>query len=146
MLTEYIDRERTTIAILRDYRDAEWKKSTGKEKLHQIDERLYKVGGSFGSDPVQGGAPKIQEHWCAAIDEKTVLEKGARMAEEYFDELSPCLARLTDEERDMIYLRWIDCDERDGIQTIMDSYHIAKTEAYKRSNAALSRLAKLIFW
>ena len=68
------------------------------------------------------------------------------MAEEYFEELMPCLARLTDEERDMIYLRWIDYEERDGIQAIMDSHHIAKTEAYKRSNAALSRLARLIFW
>lgn len=146
MLTEYIDRERATIAILKDYRDVEWKKSTGKEKLRQVDEQLYKIGSSFGSSPVQGGAPKIQERWCAAIDEKAVLEKGAKMAEEYFEELEPCISRLTDEERSMIFLRWIDCEERDGIQAIMDTFHVAKTEAYKRSNAALSRLAKLIFW
>jgi len=146
MLVDFIDVEKTTVAILKAYRDMEWKRIQSEQRIEQIDAQLASATPSYGSTPVSGGGNKTQEAWCAAIDQKTLAELGGKKAEEYFAQLEPCLDRLTPEEYDLILRRWIDYGEYNGIRSIMDNYHVEKTVAYERSNAALKRLAKLLFW
>jgi hypothetical protein len=45
----------------------------------------------------------------------------------------------------MIEVRFIDSDEKLGVEAIKSRYHIKQSEAYHRSNEALHHLAKLIF-
>lgn len=145
-LLSYIDRRKTTIAILRDWRDQQWKVANGKERVAAINDRMISISPRLGKDPVQGGGCKTEEMLCAAIDQKTVAEYGKNEAERYFDEIAPCWERLTEDERFMLTVRYVDRDEREGIRRIMERFDVEKTKAYDLSNAALERLTKLLFW
>lgn len=144
-LIGYIDRPRATIAILRDYRDQLWKLENDPRRIREIEEAVASPRG-MSAAAVRGGGSRFEEHLCAAIDKKDVLREGQRQAKEYKAEFMPCWARLTDEERDMLTLRFVDYREGNGIKAIMEKYNVSKSEAYNRSNEALSRLTKLLFW
>ena len=75
-----------------------------------------------------------------------IIARGYYMARDYIHELLPCWERLSEEERFMLTVRYIDRDERNGIRQIMEQYHISRSEAYRRSEAALNRLSRLLFW
>lgn len=146
MLIDYIEPVKVTKAILRDWRDQEWKATNGKDQIEEIETRLTKTTPNIGSTPVMGGGGnKIETAMTDGIHKKEIVEHGYIKAREYMGEIAPCWNRLT-EERYMLMARFIDHVEGDGIKRIMDRYSIEKTEAYNKSNAALKHLAKLIFW
>ena len=145
-LIDYIDTEKTTIAILRDWNDQNWKFDFNKDKIEEITSRLTSMASRTDKVLVSGGSNDTDGKYAAVIDKKTVLEHGFKLASEYRNELMPCWQRLTDDEQFMLVCRFIDKDEGRGVETIMARYFISKTEAYNRSNEALRRLAKLIFW
>jgi len=127
---------------LRKWRDMEYKLNTAGETLEMLDEFMTSYPATLSSTPVQGGASKREDRLINAIDEKTLIEEGVKAAREYFAELLPAWRRLTDTERYMLEVCFIDDDHR-GIQNIMSRYHVEKSEAYKRSKAALNRLASI---
>ena len=146
-MTDYIDRNKTTADILRDWRDQNWKAETGREQLEEINARLTRVTGHLGSTPVTGGGGnKVEEAMVAALAKKEIVTRGYDMARDYLRELTPCWERLSEEERYMLTVRYIDREEGNGIPLIMERYHISRSEAYRRSEAALNRLSKLLFW
>lgn len=146
-LLSYIDRRKTTIAILRDWNDQQWKVESGRDRVAAINDRMISISPRLGKEPVQGGGRKTEEMLCAAIDQKTIAEYGTAEAKKYFDEIAPCWERLTDDERFMLTARYVDNEsERDGIAAIMDRYGIGKSKAFDLSSEALDRLAKLLFW
>jgi len=146
---EYISeyKEKIVIAMLRDWYDQHWKAEYGKDHLLAITSHMEGKISNISSVPVSGGGGnKIEDQLCAGLDKKVLAEYGYNNAREYVDEMSQTLARLTDDERYMLEVRFIERDEGRGIEKIMDKYYISKTEAYRRSNDALKRLTKLIFW
>jgi hypothetical protein len=146
-MTDYIDRTKTTAEILRDWRDQQWKAETGRERLAEIDTRLTRVTGRTGGTPVSGGGGnRTEEALAAALTQKEIVTRGYTMARDYLRELTPCWERLSEEERFMLTVRYIDQLEGNGIPLIMEKYHISRSEAYRRSEAALNRLSRLLFW
>ena len=143
---DYIDPVKATKAILRDWNDQHWKVETGKDRLSQIDEDMVRLSGVFGSTPVQGGGNRSQEVLCAQLDKKTLAQYGYYKAMEFVSDITPCWERLSDEDRYMLTVRFIDRDERNGIKRIMERFQIEKSQAYEKSNAALYHLSELIFW
>lgn len=144
-LIGYIDRTRATIAILRDYRDQIWKLENEPKRIREIEEGVTSPRG-MSAAAVHGGGSRFEEHLCAVIDQKDLLREGHRQAEEYEAEFLPCWERLTNTERDLLTLRFVDYREGNGINAIMEKHNVSKSEAYNRSNAALDRLTKLLFW
>ena len=146
-IVDYIDTRKTTIAILRDYRDQAWKLETADARMAEIDAQLDGLTSPLGN-PTPGGSGRntTEERICAAIDRKTVEEYGITKAKEYKRDIDFCWIRLSDMERDILTLRYIDHEEGDGVKKIMEKYHIEKSEAYRRSDDALQHLAKLLFW
>ncbi len=145
-LIQYIDRERATIAALRDYRDQLWKLEADPERIKELRAIIEAPARGVISQVTTRGSRSTEDRVDAMIDRVSVLEQGYQQAEEYQDELAPCWARLSPEERDMLTLRWVDWDEGGGIDAIMAKYHVEKSAAYERSNAALKRLSLLLFW
>ena len=139
------DKERIMIKHLKKWRDMEYKLDTAGESIKTIEAYMTSYPATLGSTPVQGGSSKREDCLINAIDEKTLIEEGVRAAREYFAELLPAWRRLTDDERFMLTVRYID-DDHQGIQHIMSRYHVEKTEAYNRSNAALNRLASIFIF
>ena len=116
-------------------------------QLAEINARLTRVTGRLGSTPVTGGGGnKVEETMVAALAKKEIVTRGYDMARDYLRELTPCWERLSEEERYMLTVRYIDREEGNGIPLIMERYHISRSEAYRRSEAALNRLSKLLFW
>lgn len=147
MLIDYIDPVKTTIAILKDWRDQEWKANYGKEQVDEIITRLTSTTSHLGSTPVSGGGGnKVEAAMAEGIHQKEIAEHGYTKAREYMGQMAPCWNRLADDERYMLMVRFIDHAEGDGIKRIMERYCIEKTEAYNKSNAALKHLSRLIFW
>ena len=146
-IVDFIDTRKTTIAVLRAWRDQFWKLETARERLAELDARLTALRSPLANaSPGGGGNHSAEERLCAGIDKKTVAEHGIRKAQEYKNDISAAWERLSTGERDYLTLRWIDHEEGDGIRKIMAKYHIEKSEAYRRSEDALQRLAKLLFW
>ena len=146
-MTDYIDKTKTTAEILRDWRDQQWKAETGRERLAEIDTRLLRVTGRTGGTPVSGGGGnRAEEALTAGLAQKEIVTRGYNMARDYLRELMPCWERLSEEEQFMLTVRYIDQLEGNGIPLIMEKYHISRSEAYRRSDAALNRLSKLLFW
>ena len=146
-MTDYIDRNKTTADILRDWRDQSWKAETGRERLAEINARLTGVTSRLGSTPVTGGGTnKVEEALAVGLAKKEIVARGYDMARDYLRELTPCWERLSEEERYMLTVRYIDREEGNGIPLIMERYHISRSEAYRRSEAALNRLSRLLFW
>ena len=149
-LIDYIDdfeKQRITISILKDWRIQAWKREREQGKIEAANESLYGVKTSNLSSPhVSGSSSDGSSARDGAIDRKAIAIKKLEQTEEYFDEIEPCWNWLTDDEKYMLEARFVDHDERDGIQRIMAKYFIGKTEAYNRSQKALRKLAKLLFW
>ena len=145
-LFHYIDLEKTTIAILKDYLDQEWKLENDPKRLREIDAGLRAPNSALYDLPVQGGAIGEEEKWCAALDKKSLISYGYQQAREYLSEFMPAWERLSKEEQNLLRIRYIDHLEPRAIERVMREHHISKSEAYNRLNTALSRLTKLLFW
>jgi len=147
-MADYIDKNKTTVDILRDWRDQQWKAEIGRERLAEIDARLHKVTRRPGSRIGKGSLENETETVLAEeLTRKTeIIARGYCMARDYVRELMPCWERLSEEERYMLTVRYIDPLEGNGISRIMEKYHISRSEAYRRSEAALNRLSRLLFW
>lgn len=144
---DYIDVEKTTIRMLKDWYDQNWKLENSPNRIAEINERMRSIRSSpSNSDPVKGGMSRTEDNLCNAIDQKTVALHGLKKAQEYDRDISNCWWRLTEEERFCLKVRFIDHEEGDGIKRIMDRFHVERSEAYNRSKNALARLSKLIFW
>jgi|AGTN01.2.fsa_nt_gi hypothetical protein len=145
-LIDYLDKEKATKEILRDWNDQRWKFDFSKGKIEELESRLTSTITRLDKPMVSSSGADTEEKLAAVIDKKTVIEHGYKLASEYIRDLQPCWSRLTDEERYMLVCRFVDRDETRGVDAIMAKFYISKSEAYRRSNAALQRLAKLIFW
>lgn len=144
---DYIDVKRTTISMLKDWYDQRWKLDNSPAKIAEINDRMTSVKSASGNPtPVQGGANQMEDRLCKSIDQKAVAMHGLKKAREYEWDISMCWQRLTEEERFCLTARFIDHEEGNGIAKIMNRLNVEKSEAYNRSNAALERLSKLLFW
>lgn len=146
MLIDYIDTEKTAIAILKDWRDQEWRQEHASSTIRSINDRMTAIKGFNSTAPVQGGGSTREENLCGLIDKKDIAKRGKELADEYFEEIRQVWQQLSEEERFLLEARFIDGKDFGGIHRIMEKFHVEKTKAYEMSNAALRRFAKLLFW
>ena len=147
-MIDYINVEKVTIDILKDYRDQIWKAENSRRKLKEIDEQMSSMKCALNTVAVQGGGNKHEEMLCGGIDRKTVVEYGYLQAKQYVKEFMPCWKRLTEDEQYLLTNRFIDNagGEKAGMKKIMERYSISRSEAYRRADLALKRFSKLLFW
>jgi len=143
-LLNYINYTDATIKVLRDYHDKQWKIENDPKRVKEIADRLVSPR-PMTSVPVHGGGSKWEDDLCTELDRQALITRGYKKAVEYSHEIEPCLAQLTEKERDLLTLRFINKDEGNGIKRIMTKYGIEKSKAYALSNAALDRLTMLIY-
>ena len=143
-LEDYFDTSKAAAAALRDWHDQDWKRAEGRDRVTELDAKLLRRVGAHDRTRVGGGGEGDARE--SVIDKKDAAARGYRRAADYFLELTPAWERLEPEERFMLTARFVDRDEGGGIERIMEKLHVGRTEAYRRSELALQRLAKLLFW
>ena len=144
----YLDTHLATVQMLRDYYDQKWKAEYGKDKVRQIQSSMECLPATLGKIPVNNGSgSRAEDALIAGIDRKAIAEYSYQQACEYMETMDACLSRLSVQERRLLELRYIDYHtEGNGIARIMEEFHVGQAEAYRRSNRALMRLKKLLFW
>ena len=143
---DYLDREQATKRILRGWNDRVFARAHNAEKIEVIRTRLMKTTQAVGSSPVKGGGSTKEEQLINGLDTIERLEREIYEADDVQAELETCWDRLTQEEKTCLREMFVDNEDRQGYRRVMDSLHVEKTEAYNRTNAALKRLASLLFW
>lgn len=144
---DYIDVNKAAIAVLKDWNNQRFKLEHEAEKLKEINSAMLSPrGAALDRVPVQGGANRMEETLCNAIDRKTAAMQALKAAKEYDQDVTPCWERLTNDERFCLTARFIDHEEGDGIKRIMERFCVERSAAYRMSDTALSRFAKLLFW
>ena len=142
----YIDTKRAAAAVLRAWRDMEWKLEEAGESLATISDRLYSLPGMNTTTPVQGGGNAREASLCTMIDAKAQAEISLQEAREYFEQVFPAWQQLSARERELLELRYVDGCEGSGIRRVMEHFSVEKSAAYNISNEALEHFARLIFW
>lgn len=144
---DYIDVKTTAISVLKDWHNQRFKLEREAERLKEIQSDILSLKGpALDRVPVKGGSSKREESLCNAIDRKTLAAQALKNAQEYDQDVTPCWERLTYEEQFCLTVRFIDHEEGNGIERIMERFCVERSEAYRRSDAALKRFAKLLFW
>ena len=123
---DYIDTKATAKAILMDW----WNQH---DKLEQLPGRISEIQEKR----------RITERDQLKTD---IAVRGLEKAWEYVQDITPVWNMLTDDERFLLKSRFIDYETGNGIKHIMERFCVERSEAYRRSDAALKRFAKLLFW
>ena len=144
-LADYIDTAAAARAVLRDWNNQLFKADCGRDRITELDAKLGARVSRADKPRVSGGGG-AGDAVAARLDKRELAKKGYQLARDFLDELEPAWRLLTDEERLMLTARYVDRDEGRGVEKIMDALYIGKTEAYRRSDLALGRLAELLFW
>lgn len=143
---DYLDREAATKKILRGWNDRNFAADHNAEKIAVIRARLTKTTQSTGSAPVKGGGSSKEDQLVNGLYSIEKLEEEMNEAAETNAELLTCWERLTQEERFVLAAMFVDNEDHQGIETVKQSLHVEKSEAYARVNNALKRLSRLLFW
>lgn len=143
---DYLDRKLATKRILRDWNDLAYARDHNREKIEYIRTKLTKTTQSVGSSPVKGGGSSKEAQLVNGLDAIERLEKEIYSAEETLSELEQCWVHLTEEEKLCLLEMYVDNEDRQGYKRLMDALCVEKSEAFRRANNALERLAFLLFW
>lgn len=145
-LEGYIDTVRTTIAILKDWKERQWKLEHAPEMIEAIDTQLTNITSHVGATPVSGGGNRVDEGLVNGISRKDIAMVGYNQAEGAEREFSVAWESLTEDERFILTNRFVDNDDRQGIQRIMNRMRVEKSQAYELSEQALRKLSRRLFW
>lgn len=146
-LLKYVDTKKTTIAVLRDWHTQQFKIDSAADDIASIDAHLKRVTPVLSATPGgSSGGNRVEERLVAGIAKKDAVMHGYAEALEYMSEFKPAWEQMTDEERYVLTVRYIEADRRDGVKRIMDRFFISRPEAYRRCEDALTKLSKLLYW
>ena len=129
---------RRTKALLREYRDLEWKAMNAREIIRECEDMMTSMQGFSSATPVQGGGSKREEMLVNCIDRKSRAE----YAVTYMRMMNRAMAHLTDDERELILSFYAD---RIGIRWVCRKYKVGRTRAYEICDNALRHLDNLLF-
>lgn len=125
----------------------EEKLKDSSEKIAEIDSRLFSVS-SPGTSPVQGGANRREDMLCGCIDRKYLEEMRRFEAEEYFKDATPAWEVLSDEDKWVLTIRFVEknaYDVKSPVQKVMEHFHCERSRAFEMISEALERFARALY-
>lgn len=124
----YVDKRRAIIDVLRDWPEVLW-------KLEQYPKRIERVQQRCG--------PKAK---VLDLADRTLLEADYAALVDFRDEFTPCWEQLTDTEREVLTLRYIEGGADAGVEPVMKRFTVSASTAHRMCREALDRLAGLVYW
>ena len=143
----FLDKRRATIEAVEAYNSMNFIINHTGEEIQNVRSRM---GGA--TSPILDGMPhnhnpqNRENSLLAGIDEIDLLKERYRQAVEYMDWFKPAWEQLSEEERyvlDVFYMNGDECVS--GIDTIMKHFEIERRSAYNRKNRSLDRLSVLLY-
>lgn len=143
-MMDYIDVEKTTIAVLKDWHNQQYKIDSAADSIASVDSALKRITPTYSEAAGGGSGNRVEEKLTNGIAKKDAILHGLEEARAYMHEFDSAWAQLSEEEQYVLRVRFI--ENQGGIKRIMDRFFIGKTEAYNKCNAALAKLSRLLFW
>ena len=120
---------------------------------HADDEEAIREDMTAVSAPALGGQPSGynphagEARLAAQLDEIDVLKERYRQALEYMAWFRPAWEQLSEDERFILreFFMRMDINKTDAILNIGERLHIERAWVYKKKDAALTRLALLLY-
>lgn len=146
-LVNYFDPVKTTVAILRDWKERLWKLEHGPRMLEAIDTQLTNTTSHMDSAPVSGGGSNHTEDALVnGISRKEIAMHGLQQAQGAEREFAIAWESLSDDEKFLLWNRFVDNEDRQGIVRIMSRMRVEKSQAYQLCDEALHKLSARLFW
>ena len=112
---------------------------SGEERLKVLEARVGRIRSSLDlKQPGGSGDNAVEESMINDLAERELLERQLRRTYEDVRWVEDGLAALCAEDRRVLDLFFV---RHAGILAVMDELHVEQSEAYRRKNAALIRLA-----
>ena len=143
----FLDKRNATKEAVRAYNNMNFIVKHAHEEMQEVRGRM---GGA--TSPILDGLPhnhnpqNRENSLLAGIDEIDILKERYRQALEYMDWFKPAWEQLSDDERYVLDVFYMNGDESgDGIEQIMRQFKIEKSSAYSRANRSLNHLSMLLY-
>ena len=143
----FLDKRRATIEAVGVYNSMNFIINHTGEEIQNVRSRM---GGA--TSPVLDGMPhnhnpqNRENSLLAGIDEIDLLKERYRQAVEYMDWFKPAWEQLSEEERYVLDVFYVNGEERaDALDVIMRHFNIVRSSAYSRKNRSLEHLSMLLY-
>ena len=143
----FLNKREATKEAVRAYNSMKFVVAHGEEEIKEVRSRM---GGA--TTPALDGMPRThnpQSHensLLAGIAEIDVLKERYRQALEYMEWFMPALEQLSEDERYVLDVFYMNGEEDGGrIDHIMEHFKIMRKTAYNRASRSLNHLAMLLY-
>jgi len=144
----YLDKRGAAVDALKDYASMEYIIDNHADNEEAIREDMTAVGSpSIGGAPGGSNPHGSEVRLTAQLDEIDVLKERYRQALEFMEWFRPAWERLTVDEQFILrefFLR-DDIPKSEAVLNIGNRLHIERSWVYKKKDAALTRLALLLY-
>jgi len=144
----YLDKRGAAVDALKDFASMEYIIDNHVEDVDAVREDMTAVGSpALGGQPSGGNPHGGEARLTAQLDEIDVLKERYRQALEYMKWFRPAWNELSADEQFILtefFLRQ-DITKTEAILNIGERLHIERTWVYKKKDAALTRLALLLY-
>lgn len=145
-LINYLDPVDATKKILRSWHDRDFAIQTIPDRVREINARLTRITTAPDTAPIKNSRQFREDLLINSISAKDRLISEYTETQETQARVEQCFNHLTEEERFLLREMYIDNEDRQGVERIQERLYIQKSEAYKRTDRALKRLAALLYW
>ena len=143
----FLNKRDATKEAVRAYNSMNFIVNHAEEEIKAVRERM---GGA--TTPALDGMPRThnpqsrENSLLAGIDEIDVLKERYRQALEYMDWFKPAWEQLSEDERYVLDVFYMNGDEDSGgIDHIMQHFNIMRKTAYNRASRSLNHLTTLLY-
>ena len=137
IMWKYLDKRSATIAAIKDYDAMQFIINSTDDEIKRTYEKMTSVGSPKWDGMPHAHNPKAgEERLISAISEIDILRERYRQAVEYMDWFKPAWKQMSEDERYLLEVFYMDDCESPAIRA---------PTAYKRKNRALDRLTILLF-
>lgn len=143
----FLNKRDATKEAVRAYNSMKFIVAHGEEEIKEVRSRM---GGA--TTPALDGMPRThnpqsrENSLLSGIAEIDVLRERYRQALEYMEWFKPAWEQLSEDERYVLDVFYMNVDESGaGIDQIMSHFSIEKSSAYNRKNRSLNHLTTLLY-
>ncbi|KIR03791.1 putative phage-associated protein [Lachnospiraceae bacterium TWA4] len=147
IIWQYLDKRSAAINALKDYSSMKFIIENTDEEIKVVSSQMIGLGShSYDGMPRASKTNVTEERILNGIEEIDVLKERYRQAIEYMEWFEPAWNQLTDDERYVLEIYYLEEDlSGNVVYTICNHFCIERSSAYNKKNRAVNHLATLLF-
>ena len=114
------------------------------EEVLQMESRLGGHDVSFSATPADGEEAYVPEDYLASQADSYAAMEEAEWQGEREDKMRDALLALNERERDILNRRWLNEDQKAGLQELADEYGVSAERIRQIESAAMKKMRKVI--